>query len=50
LEDSEGKEKKSALQRTEILSDTEEASKDEETRESENLVENCFVGTWRMLI
>jgi hypothetical protein len=32
------KRKKSALQRIEILSDTEEASKDEETGETENLV------------
>jgi hypothetical protein len=43
------KRKKSALQRTQILSDTEEASKDEEIGESENLLENCFVGTWGML-
>jgi hypothetical protein len=43
------KREKSALQSTELVSDTEELPKGEEPGKSENLVENVFVGTWRMI-
>jgi hypothetical protein len=45
-----GKREKSAPQSTELVSDTEELPKGEEPGKSENLVENIFVGTWRMMI